>query len=234
VLVQLHALRVFIRSLAMRCLAFFPVLPPATTLQARSCTDPLGGAWDGNATTGTATLRRDGFASLTPAATVHAGAVPEGDVAVVGVVTTEPLVFAGAHLFVNVNASAPTATLAIKLIDPSGAVVKTSRGIRLVDSTRLAVQWQNNSDANTSPPPPLAAGGGRSDDGATAFALHHAQALAEWGGGGVRLRFELDGPVHLYSFWFSNDARCGASGGPVAGGGRGFVSNRDTEGGCSN
>ena len=68
----------------------------------------LHGRWDGNGTTGTATMRQDGVASVTPAARAATG----GNA---GVLTTHPLLFghsggssssssADAFLFVNVVA----------------------------------------------------------------------------------------------------------------------------------
>ncbi|MBN2508278.1 MAG: sulfatase-like hydrolase/transferase [Verrucomicrobia bacterium] len=61
--------------------------------------------WDGRASTGLATLRRDGFAS------VDAGAEP-------GTLTTRPLRFRGEHLFVNVDTAG--GELRVEILDAHG------------------------------------------------------------------------------------------------------------------
>ena len=171
-------------------LRFFVGARSGDCVGAKTCSDKLGGAWDGNGTTGTATMRRDGFASKTAA--------------VEGVLTTELLSFSGrAHLFLNLNASAASASAKVELLDASGAVTQTSAVLKGVDSTRLAAPWAG------------------------------AATAASEGAGTGRLRFTLRGGAHLYSFWFAADAKCGASGGPVAAGGKGFATARDTHGACA-
>jgi hypothetical protein len=63
--------------------------------------------WDGNANTGVAMLRRDGFASM------------DAD-AVAGTLTTRPLTFRGKHLFVN---AAVQGQLQVEVLDRQGAVI---------------------------------------------------------------------------------------------------------------
>ena len=165
---------------------------------ARTCTDPLHGRWDGNGTTGTAQLRRDGFASITPSVLGAAG-----------VLSTMPLEFGGrAHLFVNLRANDTKSGLLVELLDDGGKVAQKSRRLHGVDNTRLLVPWE-----------------GAGDLGRWAHAM--ARGLAP-----PRLRFTLTGGAHLFSFWFSMDANCGASGGPVAAGGSTFTSAWDTHGAC--
>jgi hypothetical protein len=66
------------------------------------------GSWDGNAATGLAFLRRDGFASLDAAAES-------------GVLTTRPLCFRGRRLFVNVAAA--QGQLQAEILDSAGKTV---------------------------------------------------------------------------------------------------------------
>lgn len=103
---------------------------------ARTCTDKLNGTWDGNGTTGTATLRRDGFASITPSAPPTTA----------GVLTTPPLEFIGTHLFVNLLANSTASGLFVELMDATGTVVHKSQRLEEVDSTRLAVDWEGEVD----------------------------------------------------------------------------------------
>ena len=65
------------------------------------------GFWDGNANTGLAILRRDGFASM------------DADAAA-GTLTTRPLTFRGKHLFVN---AAVGGQLQVEVLDRQGAVI---------------------------------------------------------------------------------------------------------------
>ena len=111
-------------------LRFFVGARSGDCLGGISCTDELHGAWDGNGTTGTATLRRDGFASLTPTSNQHPGTL-----------TTVPLSFSGKYLFVNVNASNSNSTLSVELLDSTKKIAMTSHLISNVDSTRLLVTW---------------------------------------------------------------------------------------------
>lgn len=140
--------------------------------------------WNGNATTGMATLRRDGFASATTAASG-------------GTLITAVIVWsAGAHFFVNVNVSAG-GPLSIELLSAGGGVLKTAIPVPAgTDSTLHHVLWEGH------------------------------LGLEKYRGVPVRLRFQLSGGSHLYSFWVSEEVT-GCSGGSVAGGGRGYNSSRD-------
>lgn len=77
--------------------------------------------------TGLATLRRDGFASM------EAGAAG-------GVLTTRPVRFTGSHLFVNVDSV--EGDLRVEALDAAGRVVARSLPIR-VDNTLQAVAWKS-------------------------------------------------------------------------------------------
>ena len=129
--------------------------------------------------TGLAVLRRDGFAGMA------AGA--EG-----GVLATRPVVFQGAHLFVNVAAEG--GELRTEIVDDRGVPIDpftraNCRPVR-VDSTRAPVTWRG------------------------------AENLAALRGRPVQFRFHLR-QGELYSFWVSASPS-GASGGYVAAGGPGF------------
>jgi hypothetical protein len=85
--------------------------------------------------TGLATLRRDGFASM--------DAGPQG-----GVLTTPPLIFSGRHLFVNANAQ--SGELRVEVITSSGEILipftrKNCRRIR-ADSCCEHVTWNGAED----------------------------------------------------------------------------------------
>ena len=85
------------------------------------------------ASTGLATLRRDGFASM------DAG---EEECRL----TTRPVRFRGKHLFVNVNA--PGGKLLVEVLDNGGNVIEPFSREKCVavsgDATRLAVEWKGN------------------------------------------------------------------------------------------
>jgi hypothetical protein len=85
--------------------------------------------------TGLATLRRDGFASL------DAGGVE-------GSLTTRPVVFTGKHLFVNVDA--PRGELRVEVLDERGQPIAPFALAESVatsaDSTRQAVVWKATDD----------------------------------------------------------------------------------------
>ena len=66
---------------------------------------PQGAAWDADAATGLAILRRDGFASM------DAGSNTE-------TLTTKPVTFTGKYLFINVNC--PGGELKAEILDESG------------------------------------------------------------------------------------------------------------------
>jgi hypothetical protein len=102
---------------------------------ALGCT-PFDGRWDGNGTTGSASLRRDGFAS---AVSTGAGA---------SMLTTEPVVFRGSHFFWNIAyTAAEGAPMVVELLDLGGTVVKASLPVGgggvAVDSTGFHVLWED-------------------------------------------------------------------------------------------
>jgi hypothetical protein len=144
------------------------------------------GMYDRGAT-GLAFLRRDGFASL------EAGDQP-------GTLTTRPVTFTGAQVFVNAETS--QGELKVEILDASGAVIApftlaNCRPVR-ADSTLSAVTWEGAGD------------------------------VAALRGKPVRFRFTLRSGA-LYAFWVSRDAT-GRSDGFVAGGGPGFTGKSDTVG----
>ena len=91
--------------------------------------------WDGNAATGLATMRRDGFVSMDASG---AG----------GMLTTRPLRFSGKHLFVNLDA--PRGELRVEVLDRNGRPLRDyTRGEcpRIqADSTRRKVTWRRAKD----------------------------------------------------------------------------------------
>ncbi|MBL9215313.1 MAG: hypothetical protein JNG83_07550 [Opitutaceae bacterium] len=148
-----------------------------------------GRRWDsgpgrGEGSTGLAFLRRDGFASMDA-------------VAADGALTTRPVMFGGAHLFVNV---APAGgELRVEVLGPDGRplpgfAAADCRPVRR-DGTREPVRWRG------------------------------ARDLSSLRGQPVRFRFHLSGGG-LYAFWVSAD-RGGASGGYVAAGGPDLPGARD-------
>ena len=136
------------------------------------------------ASTGLATLRRDGFAAM--AAEDEPGSL-----------TTRPLSFSGAHLFVN--AACADGELCVEVVDERGEVVPGYRAADCVplagDSTRRRMVWRG------------------------------AGSLARLAGRPVRFRFHLRRGA-LYAFWVSRSPR-GESSGYVAGGGPGFAGPAD-------
>ena len=142
-----------------------------------------GSMYDRNAI-GLSTLRRDGFASLDAGAST-------------GHITTRPLLFSGARLFVN--ADCPKGELRVEVLDENNAVIPpftldACEPLR-ADKTCAPVTWKNAPD------------------------------LSSLAGRPVRFRFALRRGA-LYAFWVSRDAS-GRSGGYVAGGGPGFKGHRD-------
>ncbi len=129
--------------------------------------------------TGVAFLRRDGFASM------DAGDTEGG-------LTTRPLRFSGAHLFVNVEA--PQGAVRAEVIDAAGKPIPPFTLQNSVaftgDSTRQRLQWRG------------------------------ADSLAPLAGKEVRVRFQLRNGK-LFSFWVTPDAE-GFSRGYVAAGGPGL------------
>jgi hypothetical protein len=95
----------------------------------------LGGHMYAGGSTGLATLRRDGFASM--------DAGPQG-----GILTTPPLIFSGQHLFVNANAQ--SGELRVEAITSEGEILipftrKNCRPIRS-DSCCERVTWKGAED----------------------------------------------------------------------------------------
>ena len=161
------------------------------------------GAFNGNATTGTAFLRRDGFASVQPA-----------DGAGKGVLTTEVLSFdAGSHMYVNLNLTSATASLLVEVlrsddviddVHPEPIILKTSVLVEgPVDSTAYHLLWKDHVGL---------------------------EALL---GVPLRLRFTMTAGgaagwnAKLFSFWITQNETTGCSGGPVAAGGSTFASAHD-------
>lgn len=141
----------------------------------------------GVCTTGLATLRRDGFASL------RAGSAG-------GTMTTRPVRFNGAQLFVNVAAA--QGELRAEILDAKG---QPARGCSMdkcrplrVDSTCVRVEWEGVKDLSV---------------------LHGAP---------LRFRFALRN-ADLYAFWVSPDSS-GASRGFTAAGGPGMEAALDVTG----
>ena len=117
-----------------------------------------------------------------------------------GQLTTRPIVFKGAHLFVN--ASTAAGSLAAEVLDSDGNVIPTFSKENCIpvraDKTLTPLRWKGQAD------------------------------LGKLAGKIVKIRFHLENG-QLYSFWVSPDAS-GASQGYVAAGGPGFTGNRDTVG----
>lgn len=153
-----------------------------------------GTALPGECSTGLATLRRDGFASLSDR-------FPPGSTRPVapirGSLVTRPLQFSGGHLFVNARIDG---SIKVEALDRGGRVIAPFTIDRCEpvsgDGTRLAVRW------NSVPRP-------RSGQG----------SLAALAGQPVRLRFVLD-RAELFAFWVSPTAS-GHSRGYLAAGGPG-------------
>jgi hypothetical protein len=151
----------------------------------------------GVCSTGLATLRRDGFASLTDARDDQSAARPVAFARPARTVTTRPLRFSGQRLFVNAEASA--GELRAEVLDRGGRVIAPFSRERCVpvagDSTRREVSWQGPAN------------------------------LGELRGETVRLRFSVT-RGHLFSFWVTNSPG-GASHGYPAAGGPGFAGATD-------
>ena len=150
------------------------------------------GTSDLNCTTGVATLRRDGFASVHPSSGLSSGWM-----------LTRPMRYLPDNppwdplgLWLNVDASASGASVTIKLLK-LGESVAHSAPILNTNATKTPVKWL---------------------DGDAMGAIS--------GGAPFQLKFYLDGPAQLFSFWVSSD-ECGTSGGFMAAGGPGFAMGRD-------
>jgi len=136
--------------------------------------------------TGVAVLRRDGFCSLSADGT--------------GSVTTRPISFDGAYLFVNVDSS--RGSLRAEVLDAEGRPVEGFTAddcdVLTDDTTIGRITWRGG------------------------------DSLADFRDRPVRLRFILD-DADLYAFWVSPSEQ-GESRGYVAGGGPGYRTSVDTEG----
>ncbi|MFI5178922.1 MAG: glycosyl hydrolase family 32 [Vicinamibacterales bacterium] len=159
----------------------------------------------GVCSTGLATLRRDGFVSLdAPADTLARNAGLPAERA--RSVTTRPVRFTGAYLFVNVDIDG--GELRAEVLDADGGVIEPFSAARCVpirqDTTRGRVTWSTGPTGSTG----------------------SAGSLADLAGETVRFRFYL-GRGRLYSFWVSPTER-GESRGYVAAGGPAFSGSTDT------
>jgi hypothetical protein len=142
----------------------------------------------GVCTTGLATLRRDGFASMdwlpdeTPVRRVDRSS------ALGGALTTRPITFGGGHLFVNADVG--SGELRIEILDRGGKVLNpfTKEACAPItgSGTRMPVRWT-------------------------------AGSIAELTGQTVRFRFSLT-RGRLYAFWVSAHATGESGGYPAAGG----------------
>ncbi len=92
----------------------------------------------GFTSTGLATLRRDGFASMDAGRTE-------------GVLVTRPVQFSGSHLFVNVDA--PRGSLQVEVLDDKGVPIapftRQNCTALSIDSTRTQVKWSGGQDLSS-------------------------------------------------------------------------------------
>lgn len=102
-----------------------------------------------------------------------------------------------AGLWLNVDTSAPGASIYVKLLNPQGQILAHSAAIRNLNATKTPVSWL---------------------DGDAIGAMS--------AGAPFQLRFYLEGAAQVFSFWVSSD-ECGTSGGYMAAGGPGFAMGRD-------
>jgi len=142
----------------------------------------------GICSTGLATLRRDGFASMgspaSPTGVTRLEPSPAPDTLI-----TRPLTFSGKYLFVNLDA--PDGSLRVEVLDRGGRVIPEYGASRSIpvhgNSTRTRVTWTATPD------------------------------LAAVAGEPVRFRFMLT-RGRLYSFWVSSSADGASRGYMAAGG----------------
>lgn len=146
----------------------------------------------GICSTGLATLRRDGFASMD-----HTASQPRVErvgAAAPGTLTTRPVRFSGKYLFVNVDFEAAGGELRVELLDRNGRTLEpfSAASCEPIRSgqTRARVSWERSAD------------------------------LAAASGSDVRFRFHLT-HGSLYAFWVSA-TRDGHSAGYVGAGGPEF------------
>ncbi|MBM4038117.1 MAG: hypothetical protein FJ290_06340 [Planctomycetes bacterium] len=165
-----------------------------------------GSTASGVCTTGLATLRRDGFASM------------DGD----GTLTTRPVTFKGKHLFVN-----SAGELQAEVLGEDGAPIapftRDNCSVGPVGGAS-APRVPSSSSRGAEPPPTTEA----RDSTCQPVRWKGADDLSALAGKPVRLRFHLK-DARLYAFWVSPDAS-GASHGYVAAGGPGFTGPTDTVG----
>jgi hypothetical protein len=144
-----------------------------------------GTSLPGVCSTGLATLRRDGFASVSDEWPARIAREVSGTP---GTLTTRPVRFSGAHLFVNAEING---AIRAEALDAGGRVIDGFSIDRCVpvtsDGTRLAMSWT----------------GGAS--------------LATLAGTPIRFRFHLK-QARLYAFWVSRSSRGESGGYVAAGG----------------
>ena len=142
----------------------------------------------GVCTTGLATLRRDGFASMDWLPDEARVRRVDRSSALGGSLTTRPIRFSGGHLFVNADTG--SGELRIEVLDREGTVLGpfTREACTPItgSGTRMPVRWA-------------------------------AGSLAELAGQAVRFRFSLT-HGRLYAFWVSANATGESGGYPAAGG----------------
>jgi hypothetical protein len=142
----------------------------------------------GICSTGLATLRRDGFASMgspaSPSGVTRLEPSPAADTLI-----TRPVTFSGKYLFVNLEA--PDGALRVEVLDRGGKVIPAYAAAHAIpvrgDSTRARVTWTTTPD------------------------------LAAVAGQPVRFRFTLT-HGRLYSFWVSASSVGASQGYVAAGG----------------
>jgi hypothetical protein len=147
-----------------------------------------GTNYPGVCSTGLATLRRDGFASMERDASK--GRIERvGTPVPPGSLTTRPITFSGEYLFVNANVAG--AELKVDVLDREGQLIQPYSAAACVplreDSTRARISWAQASDLR---------------------ALKHQP---------VRFRFHLSGGG-LYAFWVSASPSGASRGYVAAGG----------------
>jgi hypothetical protein len=165
--------------------------------------------------TGLATLRRDGFASLVAPAGGGGGSV-----------TTRPVVWSGGGRFLFVNFAGDNLRVAVLNASTGQEIAPFGLGQSVAmtnDTTRAQMHWEGET-----------AEGGLSALAGQPVRFHFtfgggSGAAAAAAGGGAESG--SGGESALYSFWVAGSA-CGASHGFVAGGGPGIPGDTDTLGSC--
>ena len=165
------------------------------------------GLFNGNATAGTAFLRRDGFASIAPA-TASAPSV----------LVTEVVQFdaPAEHLFVNARLNV-SGSLVVEVLK-GGTVYKKSQTLSgPVDGTAIRIQWTEHKPHSPTQPRPQ-----------PHPRTNPNMGLGDLAATPIRFRFTLSAG-RLFSFWMSV-SEGGCSRGPVAAGSSDFSGSRDV--GC--